>query len=125
MKKYIIVKNLDIYDGYHGQLVHIMGFITVDDNKEYNISDDNGNEWFVSLDELNEVNNVSETDCRTETGITVGLIDAIITQCRVLKGRDLKKMEVKEALKDLFGDDDFNLLLNEYVNILRTGQLNS
>ena len=49
----------------------------------------------------------SHTDCRTEEGITVGLIDTLITVCRVLRHRDLSDKEVKEALKDLSSDEDF------------------
>jgi len=50
------------------------------------------------------------TDCRNETGITVGLIDAIITLCRILKDRDLSPAEVQESLRDLAADEDFTFL---------------
>lgn len=52
----------------------------------------------------------TETDCRSEEGITVGLIDAVISICRVLAPR-LKldsgsAAAVEEALKDLRSDSD-------------------
>lgn len=49
----------------------------------------------------------SSTDCRSEEGITVGLIDAIITLFRVLRRRDLSGLAITEALKDLANDEDF------------------
>lgn len=51
------------------------------------------------------------TDCRTEEGITVGLIDAIITIARVLRPLNMTPSVVQEALKDLAHDEDFNNLL--------------
>lgn len=46
------------------------------------------------------------TDCRTEVGVTIGLIDAIISIARVLAIRDLSAPEVQEALLDLKSDED-------------------
>lgn len=54
---------------------------------------------------------VTTTCCRSETGVTVGLIDAVISISRVLATKDLSAPEVKEALKDLQQDEDFNKLL--------------
>ena len=54
----------------------------------------------------------AHTDCRSETGITVGLIDAVITMVRLLAHRDLSAPEVQEALKDLRQDEDLEKLLN-------------
>lgn len=51
-------------------------------------------------------------DCRSETGITVGLIDAIISILRVLSVRDFYPKEVQEALMDLKNDEDLALLLD-------------
>ena len=48
----------------------------------------------------------NHTDCRSDVGITTGLIDAMISICRVLKERDLTSFEAKEALKDFKSDDD-------------------
>jgi hypothetical protein len=48
-------------------------------------------------------------DCRSETGITTGLVDVIITSCRVLAQRDLT--QAKEALADLAADEDFHVVL--------------
>lgn len=51
------------------------------------------------------------TDCRSETGITVGLVDSIITAARVLRHRALTDDAVREALKDLASDEDVRFLL--------------
>lgn len=52
-----------------------------------------------------------ETDCRSETGVTVGIIDAIITMCRLLAKRDFSSTEAREALEDLGDDEDFKQLV--------------
>lgn len=52
-------------------------------------------------------------DCRSEEGITVGLIDSIISICRLLSKRDMEDISIKEALKDLSADEDFNFILNK------------
>ena len=51
------------------------------------------------------------TDCRSEAGITVGLIDALITLARLLAPRDLWLPEVREALRDLASDEDLRAIL--------------
>lgn len=43
-------------------------------------------------------------DCRSEAGVTTGLVDALITICRVLAHRDLT--QAREALADLTADQD-------------------
>jgi hypothetical protein len=40
-------------------------------------------------------------DCRSEVGITIGLLDTIMVAASVLHGRDLRDPQVQEALKDL------------------------
>lgn len=50
----------------------------------------------------------TETDCRSEEEITVGLIDALISIYRVLVKRDLSPAAVGAALKGLHGDVDFH-----------------
>lgn len=50
-------------------------------------------------------------DCRSEAGITVGLIDALISVARVLAPRDFKNPEVQEALNDLAQDEDIQAIL--------------
>lgn len=45
-------------------------------------------------------------DCRTPSGVTVGLIDGLIATCRVLRARDLTDPAVVGALKDLREDED-------------------
>lgn len=54
-----------------------------------------------------------KTDCREEIGITVGLIDSIITQCRILRKRNLAPEEVKEALLDLIDDEDLQFIISQ------------
>lgn len=51
-------------------------------------------------------------DCRSESGITIGLIDGMIAIARVLSKRDLENPGVKEALQDLQADEDISFLLN-------------
>jgi hypothetical protein len=53
----------------------------------------------------------SKTDCRSDEGVTVALIDSIIGIARVLCGRNLETREVTEALKDLRNDEDVKSLL--------------
>lgn len=58
--------------------------------------------------------NHTETDCRTEEGITVGLIDSIIAIARLLRTRDLSSDAVKEALFDLKSDSDVGQLFDNH-----------
>lgn len=53
-----------------------------------------------------------QTDCKSEEGITVGLVDALISIARVLASRDFSPLVVKEALLDLADDDDMRKILN-------------
>ncbi|MGH8575606.1 MAG: hypothetical protein ACREXJ_01545, partial [Gammaproteobacteria bacterium] len=50
-------------------------------------------------------------DCRSEDGITVGLLDTIITSAHVLAGHRLRSEPVREALADLAADPDVVNLL--------------
>lgn len=50
-------------------------------------------------------------DCRTEEGITTGLIDGVISIFRVLAARDLTPEAVREALADLRSDEDLARVL--------------
>jgi hypothetical protein len=54
----------------------------------------------------------TETDCRSETGITVGLIDGIIAVARVLVHRDWSDPVIVEALADLRDDEDLRALIS-------------
>lgn len=57
---------------------------------------------------LAQVAQVGEVQsCRSEEGITVGLVDALIAINRVLAPRDMSTKNVQEALADLFEDSDF------------------
>lgn len=51
------------------------------------------------------------SDCRTEDGITIGLIDSIISIARVLKSRNFSSAEVNEAVNDLKQDEDLKSIL--------------
>ena len=53
----------------------------------------------------------STTDCRSEEGITVGLIDSLISISRILAKRDLNSPAVLEALKDLQSDSDVKIII--------------
>ncbi len=57
----------------------------------------------------------SYTDCRSEQGVTVGLVDALISISRVLRHRDLTSPDVQEALKDLRDDEDVKHILVDFV----------
>lgn len=54
----------------------------------------------------------STTDCRSEEGITVGLIDALISVARVLSRRYFASPAVVEALRDLADDEDINIIMD-------------
>lgn len=51
-------------------------------------------------------------DCRSEEGITVGLLDAIISIARIVSRRDLSSSNILEALKDLRSDEDVKRLMD-------------
>lgn len=66
----------------------------------------------VSQAVIRGVQVVTTTDCRSEDGVTVGILDSIITMCRLYKGREVTPA-VREALRDLATDEDFAKLLND------------
>ncbi len=60
---------------------------------------------------------INNTDCRSAEGITVGLIDSVLSICRVLaprlRGFDSRiDSPITEALTDLGCDDDLNGILS-------------
>lgn len=56
---------------------------------------------------MTQSNNLpNNIDCRSEKGVTIGLIDSIISICRILAKRDWEDNDVKEALTDLRNDTD-------------------
>lgn len=57
------------------------------------------------------------TDCRSFDGVTVGLIDSIITSARVLSHRDKTSIAVREALADLREDEDVKNLMGILVEV--------
>lgn len=70
------------------------------------------------IPEIADLPKVSETDCRSPVGITVGLIDGMIAMARVLRQRshgDLSAPEVQEALKDFTTDEDVRWLMEKSV----------
>ena len=50
-------------------------------------------------------------ECRSEEGITVGLVDALIAIIRVLAPRDMSSQNVQDALADLLEDSDFKTVV--------------
>jgi len=56
-------------------------------------------------------------DCRSEVGITVGLIDAIISCARVIARRDLTAPAVVKALKDIRSDEDVRMILTPILAV--------
>lgn len=56
----------------------------------------------------------SFTECKSEEGVTVGLIDSILTCAHVLASRDLSGKAIKDALQDLHEDKDLAALIGRY-----------
>jgi hypothetical protein len=56
---------------------------------------------------MNELRDAHSTDCRSDEGITVGLVDSILTAAHLLASRDLTPPAVQAALRDLRADADF------------------
>lgn len=65
-------------------------------------------EKYARLDALTTGAVLSEQtqDCRSEEGITVGLVDAVISVLRVLAPRDMSPGPAQAALADLLEDPD-------------------
>ena len=53
-----------------------------------------------------------EVSCRSDEGITVGIVDSMITSLRVFKGRDLKSQSIQDALLDIGDDPDLQYFLD-------------
>jgi hypothetical protein len=65
------------------------------------------------LSGLSEDKYTIDTDCREEVGITVGLIDSIISTCRVLRPRlSDDSDQITGALEDLYDDEDLKYILD-------------
>lgn len=60
---------------------------------------------------------ISHTDCRSEIGITIGLIDSLIFISRILSKRNLGDFNVGAALSDLASDEDFNEVIKKAKQI--------
>jgi hypothetical protein len=65
-----------------------------------------------TLISLGNIDISTQTDCRSEVGVTVSLIDSIITTCRVLAWFNLTPPAVVEALEDLRTDEDVARVFN-------------
>jgi len=51
-------------------------------------------------------------DCRSDEGITIGLVDSILTVARILARRDLlNSLSILDALSDLSSDEDLAYLM--------------
>ncbi len=55
----------------------------------------------------------TETNCRSEEGITVGLIDSMLSIAQLLKDRDMTSEAIQEALIDLQDDAAVSWLLSD------------
>ena len=53
----------------------------------------------------------NSTDCRTPDGITVNLIDSVITICRLLRDRSIEAPAVRDAVSDLRSDPDVRAVM--------------
>lgn len=70
---------------------------------------------------------ISRTDCKTEDGIITGLIDAIISICRILATKKIEERStmdiltdpVVEALYDLQNDKDVKLIMQIQPNLFQ------
>lgn len=56
-------------------------------------------------------NKVTITDCRTEEGVTVGLIDSLMSIAQAILDRGVRSVAGQEALKDLQSNEALRLLL--------------
>lgn len=63
---------------------------------------------------------MSITECDSEDGITIGLIDGIIATCRVLVKRDLSSEQVRNALADLKDTNAVNFLTDWFHRDVET-----
>ena len=52
-------------------------------------------------------------DCRSEVGITIGLLDSLISIARVAAKRPLDDEDVRQALRDIATDEDIAFILNQ------------
>lgn len=66
----------------------------------------------IKGDPARAVGFVSHTDCRSEIGKTVALIDTIITACEFIKDREFDDPNVTEALLDLSSHSGFAIILD-------------
>lgn len=49
-------------------------------------------------------------ECRSDEGVTIGLIDSLNTISQIIATRDLTSEHVREALEDLYSDPSFNAI---------------
>ena len=58
----------------------------------------------------------TSTDCRSEVGTTVGIVDSIIVLMGLLEERDHYQPEVKAALMDLTSTEEFHTLVRYWYS---------
>lgn len=86
---------------------------------EYILVGKNKPEWFEEQYEavnkaIVKAQNLQKiTEFSSEDGITIGLVDSILTCAKVLRNRNLNQPEVIEALKDLYSDKSLRCLLDQ------------
>lgn len=52
------------------------------------------------------------TECKSETGITIGLMDGLLAIAQVLVKRDWSSPEIQEVLQDLRQDDNLKKIMD-------------
>lgn len=65
-----------------------------------------------------KTNNIQIIECTSSEGITIGLIDSIMSIAGALRDRDIDETRnVQEALMDLYTNKDLKFLLAEGQNL--------
>lgn len=67
---------------------------------------------FDEYEKEHGISDESSTDCRSEIGITVGLVDSIISISRILKPRLKDDEAIMGAIADLRDDEDLAAIVN-------------
>lgn len=61
------------------------------------------------------------TDCRSEEGVTIGLLDSIIFIARVLSKRDFESETIQSALRDFRNDEDVRKIMDSQFEFCKCG----
>ena len=70
-----------------------------------------------------DLSNAETVDCKTDAGITVGLIAALLSISAVLVKRDLAEPSVIAALLDLRDDSDLEYIIRYACNLAIYNQI--